>query len=174
MAASAHYLENHNRSVDEEIVAVVENDACGVDGIQALLGCTFGKGNLLFRDHGKSVYTFFNRGTGKGMRYSFKGIMRQGEDEQVNELIDRVRSEEATEEERRRFSRLWVERAVEVLKRGADGFEITESSGPVPIKARIFGSVKCEGCGETVGAHRIVDTEDGMLCIPCSESGVVG
>ena len=34
-------------SPDEEIVCISENDACGVDAIQAILGCSVGKGNLL-------------------------------------------------------------------------------------------------------------------------------
>ena len=50
-----------DRPHDEELVAVVENDSCAVDAIQFVTGCTFGKGNLVFRDHGKHVYTFFNR-----------------------------------------------------------------------------------------------------------------
>lgn len=36
-------------SKDEEVVCVAENDACGIDAIQAVLGCSAGKGNLLFR-----------------------------------------------------------------------------------------------------------------------------
>ena len=35
-------------SDDEEVICIAENDACGVDAIQALLGCSIGKGNLLF------------------------------------------------------------------------------------------------------------------------------
>ncbi len=35
-----------NRSEDEELVAIVETDACGADAVQVLTGCTFGKGNL--------------------------------------------------------------------------------------------------------------------------------
>ena len=31
------------RAEDEEIVAIVENDACGVDALQCVTGCTFGK-----------------------------------------------------------------------------------------------------------------------------------
>ena len=56
------------RSEDEEIVTVVENDACGVDGVQVVTGCTFGKGNLIFHDYGKHVYTFINRTTGDAVR----------------------------------------------------------------------------------------------------------
>ncbi|MDR2016150.1 MAG: FmdE family protein, partial [Burkholderiales bacterium] len=36
----------HNRAEDEEIVAVAETDSCSIDGIQSILGCTAGKGNL--------------------------------------------------------------------------------------------------------------------------------
>ena len=46
---------NLSFSEDEEVVCVTENDACGVDGIQAILSCTAGKGNLKFRDTGKMV-----------------------------------------------------------------------------------------------------------------------
>ena len=31
-------------SKDEELVCITENDACGVDAIQAVLGCSLGKG----------------------------------------------------------------------------------------------------------------------------------
>ena len=63
---------NFDRSSDEELVAIVENDSCAVDAIQVVTGCTFGKGNLIFKDHGKHVYTFFNRNTGEGIRISRK------------------------------------------------------------------------------------------------------
>jgi formylmethanofuran dehydrogenase subunit E len=58
--AALGWLEE-NRSVDEEIVVIVENDACCVDAIQVLTGCTFGKGNFIFKDHGKMAFTFFSR-----------------------------------------------------------------------------------------------------------------
>src|SRR5512147_1538276 len=64
------------RPEDEELVAVVENDSCAVDAIQFITGCTFGKGNLIFRDYGKHVYTFYDRATGKAVRISedFRGF----------------------------------------------------------------------------------------------------
>ena len=49
-------------------VCVTETDMCGVDAIQFLTGCTFGKGNLIHKDYGKSAFTFFNRDTGSGFR----------------------------------------------------------------------------------------------------------
>ena len=57
-----------DRAADEELVAVVENNSCAVDAIQAMAGCTFGKGNLIFNDYGKQVYTFIRRSTGEAVR----------------------------------------------------------------------------------------------------------
>ena len=51
MTASMNELDSIH-AADEEIVAIVENDACGVDALQCVTGCTFGKGNLIFRDYG--------------------------------------------------------------------------------------------------------------------------
>ena len=59
---------------DEEIVCITENDACGVDGIQALLGCSIGKGNLIYRGTGKQAFSFFNRKNGEKLRLYFKGV----------------------------------------------------------------------------------------------------
>ena len=55
------------------MIAIVENDSCSVDGIQSLTGCTFGKGNLIFRDWGKQVFTLAFRPEGRGVRLAFKG-----------------------------------------------------------------------------------------------------
>ena len=46
------------RSRDEELVAVVETDMSGVDAIQFLTGCTFGKGNLIHKDYGKNAFSY--------------------------------------------------------------------------------------------------------------------
>ena len=58
------------RASDEELVAIVENNSCAVDAVQVVTGCTFGKGNLIFRDYGKQVYTFIKRPSGDGIRIS--------------------------------------------------------------------------------------------------------
>ena len=50
-----------SRSVDEEMIAFVENNACGVDALQVLSGCPFEKENLFFIDQGKQVYPFARR-----------------------------------------------------------------------------------------------------------------
>ena len=62
-------------SEDEELVCVAENDACGVDAIQSILGCSVGKGNLLFRMRGKHAYTFYCRKTGQSARLVLRPLV---------------------------------------------------------------------------------------------------
>ena len=74
------------RAEDEELVSIVENDACGVYALQCVTGCTFGKGNLIFRDYGKHVYTIYSRPLGKAVRvvFNFNGLPDSiGEDRNV-------------------------------------------------------------------------------------------
>ena len=63
-----HELDIHMTSNG---LCVTETDMCGVDAIQFLTGCSFGKGNLIHRDYGKSAFTFFNRDIQKGFRALF-------------------------------------------------------------------------------------------------------
>jgi len=63
-------MKRETISEDEELVAIVENDSCAVDAVQVITGCTFGKGNLIFRDYGKQAYTFLKRHSGEAMRIS--------------------------------------------------------------------------------------------------------
>ena len=44
---AAESLMKTTASEDEELVCLVENNSCAVDAVQVLLGCTFGKGNLI-------------------------------------------------------------------------------------------------------------------------------
>ena len=65
MSLAAMQILSRVRGKDEELVAVVESNACGVDALQCLTGCTFGKGNLIFIDYGKHAYTLYCRGSKK-------------------------------------------------------------------------------------------------------------
>ncbi len=68
--AAHHALDalKAGRSDDEELVCIVENDACGVDAIQVITGCSVGKGNLIFRDFSKHAYTFIDRRYNQAIR----------------------------------------------------------------------------------------------------------
>jgi formylmethanofuran dehydrogenase subunit E len=162
-----------NRAKDEESVAIVENDACGVDAIQAILGCTFGKGNLIHKDYGKSVYTFYNRGTGRAITLSRKvdAVQRRpGAQQRHRELFEKVRNGTATEQEISEYREGRRNQINSILERGEEIFHVQEVNMPPPEKARIVESIICDRCKEPVMATRIKEVDGMKLCIPCFES----
>jgi formylmethanofuran dehydrogenase subunit E len=157
---------NADRPRDEELVAVVENDSCAADAIQFITGCTFGKGNLIFHDYGKHVYTFYNRRTGKGVRISedFRGF--EG-DQRFTALRKR---QEAGEDVSRELQEYKMQKTAAIFK--ADEKElmtITRVDTPPPHEARIRGSVRCAMCGEKLMESRGRVKNGAIVCMPCSE-----
>lgn len=75
--AALRALGATGRAADEELVAIAETDACGVDAIQVVTGCTAGKGNLFFRDYGKHAYTIGRRSDGQAVRVVVKELTRR-------------------------------------------------------------------------------------------------
>ncbi len=127
---------------DEEIVCVTENDACGVDAVQVITGCTMGKGNLIYRPRGKMAFTFFSRTSGKSVRIVLKpnateGLNRpEAQDHLLNAPVDDV---------------FWVKKP---------DYELPEN-------ARLFKSMVCTSCGEST-CEQDMRLEDGKLvCLDC-------
>jgi len=138
------------RAEDEELVAIVENDACGVDAVQYLSGCTFGKGNLIFRDYGKQAYTFFHRTSGRAVRVT-------------TAESEGMKARQAGEEDREKWVE-WLLAAPEV-----EVVNIEEVSVPAPEYARIRKSVTCACCGERVMETRARVRDGQLTCIPCAD-----
>jgi len=160
-------------AADEEVVCVAEADHCGVDGIQYLVGCTFGKGNLIHHDYGKSVFTFFRRSDGRGaLRVAARPEFWNRSDPQERAILDRQREGEAPSEadraylDARRAARIAaiMEAPLEEL------FDLREIEAPAPDRARILGSVLCAECGEAVMASRVRYYRGVAHCIPCFEA----
>jgi len=158
-----------NRSPDEQIVAVVENDACGTDAVQVLTGCTFGKGNFIFKDLGKQAFTFFSRGAGTAVRLSLKpGALDP--DPAHRDLGVKVRSGIASPEEQTRFQDLHTAKGLRVLGMPLDDlFTVTRVDEPAPPAARIMKSVACDACGEPAMESRIRKHLGKCLCLECAE-----
>lgn len=128
-------------SSDEQVVCISENDACGVDAIQVMLGCSIGKGNLLFHMTGKQAFSFYNRNTLKSVRLSLK---RKPHDMTREESFAYYQGLEPK-----------------------DMFDKKETKIKLPEQARIFDSYICCSCGETTGANWIRLKGEEKFCVDC-------
>jgi formylmethanofuran dehydrogenase subunit E len=156
-----------SRARDEELLAIVENDSCSVDAIQVITGCTFGKGNLIFKDYGKNVYTFVNRNTGETLRLSLNVAIDEL-DPDFAEVRTKAFAGEANPKEEEDFERRKDAISDKILGMPENElFKIEYVDIETPEKARIFGSVKCSKCGELVAEHRARVENGEFVCIPC-------
>lgn len=155
------------RAEDEELFAIVENDACGVDAIQFLTGCTLGKGNLIYKDSGKQALTLASRKKGKAVRLLRK-IEEQKEDARTQNLRQKVRGGTANQEEMEEWQKLQKERITVFLATpGEDLFSCKEVPVPKIERARIFRTVVCEECGEPFAEIKARLAEGKILCTDC-------
>jgi len=142
----AKYALEHGfeHSPDEELVAVVETNDCSVDALQALMGTTYGKGNLIHKDYGKSNYNIYSRKNQKGVRLALKKKIldekKLSRDEKVQKLL-------SLEPE--------------------NVFEIRTIEFDPPMMAQIEESVPCNICGELTMDSRIMNYQGKIMCIPC-------
>jgi len=132
---------------DGEIVAIVENDSCGVDALQCLSGCTCGKDNLIFKDYGKNAYTLYDRKSGKGIRVIFT----------PRNIPDKIR------EDRHQLIN-WLRSVPE-----KEIVTLQEVHADAPEPAVIVPSVECEYCKEYAIETRTRKIDGKVACIPCAE-----
>jgi formylmethanofuran dehydrogenase subunit E len=160
------------RADDEEIVAIVETDACSADAVQVLTGCTFGKGNFIYKDYGKMVLTLFSRKTGQGVRVA----MRPGAfspDETHLALLRKVMKGAADEEEEMRFHELHIQRSLDVLEMpDRELFTIKTVKMELPDKAIIEPSEPCARCGEPTMRTKLESVDGQRMCRDCIETPV--
>jgi formylmethanofuran dehydrogenase subunit E len=170
---AAESLLGLGASVDEELVAVVENDSCAVDAIQVLLACTFGKGNLVFRDWGKQVFTFIDRKSGRAVRVSFTGKIPHHEERRS--LKEKIDAGQATESDKARFREL-RQQAIHDLTSGDfhDCFDVREITVEMPSMASVVTSEACSQCGEPTMATRLMDRDGSLVCRECGTTAFVG
>lgn len=170
--AAAWAIEHFGTASDEEIVTVSETDMCAVDALQALLGCTFGKGNLIFQDKGKVAFTFFRRSDGKSARIverprPAEEMRRPAE---LREALSRndISPEQRTmlEKERAALRTQEIERLISAPF--DDLFLIIEARCELPPLAQRLPTILCEHCGEGVMSTRIHELNGKKLCQDCA------
>ena len=126
---------------DEELVCITENDSCSVDAVQALMGCTIGKGNLIYKGTGKQVFTFIRRDSGEAMRFYLKAGNNGMERSQYQEYL--------------------LNTPVDDL------FDCKKVKIALPEQARIFSPVACALCGEYAAENKIRLQEGKQVCLDC-------
>ena len=144
LAAKYMLDQGYGYSPNEELVAIVENDNCSVDALQAILGTTFGKGNLIHKDYGKNNFTFYDRRTEKSVRLSIK--------------ISKSRGKKLTKDEKIQFL---------LNSKPEDVFNINDIDFYPPGLAQIEESRPCEICGENTMDSRLMRYNNSEMCIPC-------
>ncbi|HDQ40810.1 MAG TPA: formylmethanofuran dehydrogenase [Desulfonatronum sp.] len=155
---------------ENPIIAVVETDMCGVDGIQVLTGCTFGKGNLIHRDFGKTAFSFYRGSDGKSLRAVFQGGAMGPEYEEMRELMKKMFSGRAMENEKHRASELRTRARQRILAAPLeDLFAVSQPDQPAPRPAKILDSLNCSACGESTMESRTRRFAGRTYCIPCFE-----
>ena len=140
-AMYAASLLNLHFSQDEEVVCISENDACGIDAIQVLLGCTLGKGNLLFHITGKQAFSFYVRSTGKSVRLVLRPTPPNMDKAQRLHYLQTTPPEQL--------------------------FDVKETVLKLPEKARIFESFPCDCCGEMTASNWVHLENGRKLCADC-------
>jgi len=164
--AGLEWLKAH-RSVDEEIVAIVETDACCADAVQVMTGCTFGKGNFIFKDHGKMAFTFFNRKSGKGIRLVLKSDAFTP-DKRHLERIQKMQNGSASDADRAKFKERHEKRTHKILEKPVEEiFDFKEAQFDPPEKAQILLSIPCSQCGEPTMESRLAKKAGLQLCRGC-------
>ena len=134
-----------SKSEDEELIAIVENNSCSVDAIQYLLSCTFGKGNLFFKDYGKQAFTIIKRDSKDAIRICLKPINREKfSREEFFNLIMFAKDED-----------------IFYIKK----FKIPASE--IPERAKIYPSIVCDNCNEPVMETKVKKVNGKNLCIEC-------
>ena len=167
MLAANHFKD---RSKDEELVAVVENKSCAIDAIQAINGCTCGKGNLIFKDYGKHVYTFFKRGDKKALRISLKPDALSQE-EKHTALFAKVKADIASPDEVREFRTSQEAKSQRILEMPVEElFWTREIEIEPPEKAIVYPTLICSKCGEGFMEPLGRVRNEKIVCIPCFEA----
>jgi len=161
-------LAELGRNTDaNEVLAIVETSMCAVDGIQYLMGCTFGRGSLNNLDYGKNAYSFLRTSDGKSLRLTAKEGAWQRSPEH-EELLAKSRAGLATDADKKRYWELQRLVSQEILARLPESIfhvkreRITFNTSPVDMHYR-----KCSSCGEMANVSRLAGPQGSELCVPC-------
>ncbi|MDD2639081.1 MAG: FmdE family protein [Methanothrix sp.] len=171
-------LESISSDGMENLMAIVEINACFADGVQAVSGCTLGNNALVYRDLGRLAVTFTVRGRDDGVRVRVLPNFRDRVAEAVPEfypLLEKVIKDRAGDEkDAAAFREVGRAAAFALIELPFEELFAVEFVRPdLPDYAPITESVICPGCGEMIMASKVVaEGEDRGLCFSCAGKGL--
>ena len=158
----------------EDLLAIVELNACFVDGIQAVSGCTLGNNALIYRDLGRMAVTFTRRGLGKGfrvrLRADFKDLVNRLAPEFYPLMEKVIMQRKGGAEDMDAFREQGRRAAFGLIELDfTDIFRTQWVSPQLPDYAPISPLVTCPRCNEAVLATKTVTRgETGGMCLACT------
>jgi len=155
----------------EEVLAIVESNNCFADGIQFVSGCSFANNALIFRDIGKTAVTLAKR-SGDGVRVVVnmdRESLARREPEAMALFQKLIVDREGSDEDRNKLVQLWRRASFNTLEVPDDELlNVKRVNIDLPVYARIYASVTCSVCGESVMEPRIRMQNGQYVCLPCS------
>lgn len=160
----------------ENLIAIVETNACFADGVQVISGCTLGNNALVYRDLGRLAVTFAIRGKEEGVRVRVRPDFRSCIDNLVPEfyplMVKVIKNRQGTADDEAAFKNYGFKAAFALLTVPFEDILITEKVHPLlPEYALITESVICSGCGEAIMASKTINCgENRSFCLMCRGS----
>lgn len=150
------------------LVCITETDMCGVDAIQFLTGCTFGKGNLIHRDYGKMAFSFFDRASDRGIRLVLQEYQAGGERQEMARLMADSLTGTLSDDDRLRLDKMRQHSEELIMNLPlSELFAVEHLEKSPPRPARILQGLTCDACSETTMESRTRRLGGRTLCIPC-------
>jgi len=135
------------KSKDDELACIAENDSCAVDAVQYIAGCTLGKGNLIIKKYGKHAYTFAIRSNENKEQASAYRITIN-----YNALAGLNKKD----------------RMKKIMKSEDDElFNVEKIKLRLPEKAKVYSSAQCTKCKEQVMLKKTFKVKGKLYCMVC-------
>jgi formylmethanofuran dehydrogenase subunit E len=154
----------------EDLMAVVEINACFTDGVQAVSGCTLGNNALVYRDLGKHAVTFAIRGVDTAIRVCVRPDFRSCIHRLVPEfypLMEKViKNRSGSKADEQKFREKGREAAFALIQ--LDFEELLSTNWvrcDLPGYAPIVSSVICPVCEEQLMSTKAARNGE---CLTCS------
>ena len=158
----------------ENLIAIVECNACFADGVQIISGCTLGNNALVYRDLGRLAVTFAIRGEKDGIRVRVRPDFRSSINNLVPEfypLMEKViKDRQGTPDDEAAFKNMGAKAAFAILELPYEEILISEKISPLlPEYAPITDSSICSVCGEPVMASKtVINGDNKIFCLLCN------